>query len=168
MLQDGLGDTIRVSLTEEPEFEIEPCSKLAKLGMKASAEQRGVEAFEDKHRRYFDFQRRTGTLPAQKEGDEVDYRGVLHRDGSVLMSVSLKQLDNPEELYRSLSTKLIIGMPYKDLATVDTILLRELPPVEDKAAVRCCNLCNLKFIFYDVLLIAILLSNVRIVFNVSI
>lgn len=26
------------------------------------------------------------------QGDEIDYRGVLHRDGSVLMSVSLDQL----------------------------------------------------------------------------
>lgn len=26
------------------------------------------------------------------QGEEVDYRGVLHRDGSVLMSVSLDQL----------------------------------------------------------------------------
>lgn len=26
------------------------------------------------------------------QGDTVDYRGVLHRDGSVLMSVSLEQL----------------------------------------------------------------------------
>lgn len=26
------------------------------------------------------------------QGEEVDYRGVLHRDGSVLMSVSLNQL----------------------------------------------------------------------------
>ncbi|CAM6103342.1 unnamed protein product [Calypogeia fissa] len=31
LLQDGLGHTIRVSLTEEPEFEIEPCTKLANL-----------------------------------------------------------------------------------------------------------------------------------------
>lgn len=28
----------------------------------------------------------------ENQGDEVDYRGVLHRDGSVLMSVSLDQL----------------------------------------------------------------------------
>ncbi|XP_058764249.1 4-hydroxy-3-methylbut-2-en-1-yl diphosphate synthase (ferredoxin), chloroplastic-like [Vicia villosa] len=48
--------------------------------------------FEEKHRHYFDFQRRTGQLPVQKEGEEVDYRGTLHRDGSVLMSVSLDQL----------------------------------------------------------------------------
>ena len=29
LLMDGLGDTIRVSLTEDPEFEMEPCSQLA-------------------------------------------------------------------------------------------------------------------------------------------
>lgn len=41
-VQDGLGDTIRVSLTEAPEEEIDPCTKLANLGMKISAEQKGV------------------------------------------------------------------------------------------------------------------------------
>jgi (E)-4-hydroxy-3-methylbut-2-enyl-diphosphate synthase len=29
LLLDGLGDTIRVSLTEDPEFEIQPCRQLA-------------------------------------------------------------------------------------------------------------------------------------------
>lgn len=131
LLQDGLGDTIRVSLTEPPEEEIDPCRKLANLGMQASALQKGVVPFEEKNRRYFDFQRRSGQLPLQKEGEEVDYRGVLHRDGSVLMSVSLDNLKTPELLYRSLAAKLVVGMPFKDLATVDSILLRELPPVED-------------------------------------
>lgn len=28
---DGLGDTIRVSLTEDPEFELSPCSNLAEV-----------------------------------------------------------------------------------------------------------------------------------------
>ncbi|RZC83646.1 hypothetical protein C5167_046427 [Papaver somniferum] len=134
LLQDGLGDTIRVSLTEAPEEEIDPCKRLANLGMKASDLQKGVAPFEEKHRHYFDFQRRTGQLPVQKEGEEVDYRGALHRDGSVLMSVSLDQLKAPELLYRSLAAKLAVGMPFKDLATVDSILLRELPPVEDRDA----------------------------------
>nr|GEV70807.1 4-hydroxy-3-methylbut-2-en-1-yl diphosphate synthase (ferredoxin), chloroplastic [Tanacetum cinerariifolium]GEV70808.1 4-hydroxy-3-methylbut-2-en-1-yl diphosphate synthase (ferredoxin), chloroplastic [Tanacetum cinerariifolium] len=134
LLQDGLGDTIRVSLTEPPEEEIDPCRKLANLGMKASQLQQGVAPFEEKHRRYFDFQRRTGDLPVQKEGEEVDYRGVLHRDGSVLMSVTLDQLKTPELFYRSLAAKLVLGMPFKDLATVDSILLRELPPADDKDA----------------------------------
>ncbi|KAF6167890.1 hypothetical protein GIB67_027668 [Kingdonia uniflora] len=146
LLQDGLGDTIRVSLTEQPEEEIDPCRRLANLGMKASKLQQGVVLFEEKNRRYFDFQRRTGQLPVQKEGEEVDYRGVLHRDGSVFLPVSLDQLKTPELLYKSLAAKLVVGMPFKflqsntlltnsdgwqDLATVDSILLRELPPLED-------------------------------------
>lgn len=134
LLMDGLGDTIRVSLTEPPEEEIDPCRRLANLGTQAANLQIGVVPFEEKHRRYFDFQRRSGQLPLQKEGEAVDYRGVLHRDGSVLMSVSLDQLKAPELLYRSLAAKLIVGMPFKDLATVDSILLRELPPVEDAEA----------------------------------
>ncbi|XP_024359898.1 4-hydroxy-3-methylbut-2-en-1-yl diphosphate synthase (ferredoxin), chloroplastic isoform X1 [Physcomitrium patens] len=134
LLQDGLGDTIRVSLTEAPEEEIDPCSKLANLGMKISAKQKGLPEFQENHRRYFDFERRTGQLPLQKEGDLVDVRNVLHRDGSVLMSVTLDQLKNPEALYRNLATKLIMGMPYKDLATVDTIFLNKLPAAEDRAS----------------------------------
>lgn len=131
LLKDGVGDTIRVSLTEPPEQEIDPCRRLAELGTKAANRQLGVVPFEEKHRRYFDFQRRTGQLPIQKEGEEVDYRGVLHRDGSVLMSVSKDQLKTPELLYKSLAAKLVVGMPFKDLATVDSILLRELPAAED-------------------------------------
>ncbi|KZV34576.1 GcpE [Dorcoceras hygrometricum] len=134
LLMDGLGDTIRVSLTEPPEEEIDPCRRLANLGMEAAKLQKGVAPFEEKHRHYFDFQRRSGQLPVQKEGEEVDYRGVLHRDGSVLMSVTLDRLKAPELLYRDLAAKLIVGMPYKDLATVDSILLRELPPLDDKDA----------------------------------
>lgn len=150
-MQDGLGDTIRVSLTEPPEEEIDPCRRMANLGTRAADLQQGVVGFsisfdqclcrvieiiftllveyfyqqapfEEKHRHYFDFQRRSGQLPMQKEvcpyrelilhspnfrlycfvnqriisslsqGEEVDYRGVLHRDGSVLMSVFLDQL----------------------------------------------------------------------------
>ena len=44
-MQDGLGDTIRVSLTEPPEEEIDPCRKLANLGMRASELQKGVVWF---------------------------------------------------------------------------------------------------------------------------
>ena len=57
----------------------------------------------------------------------MNYRGVLHRDGSVLMSVSLDHLKMPELLYKPLAAKLVVGMPFKDLATVDSILLQELP-----------------------------------------
>lgn len=36
LLMDGLGDTIRVSLTEDPEFELSPCSNLAEVRCKNS------------------------------------------------------------------------------------------------------------------------------------
>lgn len=42
LLQDGLGDTIRVSLTEPPEEEIDPCRRLANLGAQAASLQIGV------------------------------------------------------------------------------------------------------------------------------
>ena len=42
VLQDGLGDTIRVSLTEPPEEEIDPCRRLANLGTQAANLQIGV------------------------------------------------------------------------------------------------------------------------------
>lgn len=38
LLMDGLGDTIRVSLTEDPEYEIDPCKRLATLGQTACSE----------------------------------------------------------------------------------------------------------------------------------
>lgn len=41
-MQDGLGDTIRVSLTEPPEEEIDPCRRLANLGARAAELQQGV------------------------------------------------------------------------------------------------------------------------------
>jgi len=49
LLMDGLGDTIRVSLTEDPEYEIDPCGRLAALGAKADNEKWGVAPF-DEHR----------------------------------------------------------------------------------------------------------------------
>ncbi|KAJ0937094.1 putative (E)-4-hydroxy-3-methylbut-2-enyl-diphosphate synthase (ferredoxin) [Helianthus annuus] len=137
LLQDGLGDTIRVSLTEPPEEEIDPCRKLANLGMEASQILQGVAPFEEKRRRYSISKGELVIyLCRRRFGEEVDYRGVLHRGDSVLMSVSLDQLKTPELFYRSLAAKLVLGMPFKDLATVDSILLRELPPADDKDAVK--------------------------------
>jgi (E)-4-hydroxy-3-methylbut-2-enyl-diphosphate synthase len=37
-----------------------------------------------------------GTLPEQREGDKVDFRPLLHRDGSVLSVVYPKDLQQEE------------------------------------------------------------------------
>eukprot|EP00983_Pelagomonas_calceolata_P111062 1159742-Pelagomonas_calceolata.AAC.5 len=68
LLMDGLGDTIRVSLTEDPELEIEPCRRLADLGNKADSERWGVEPFEELTRDIHNYEKRKGDLPVQKVG----------------------------------------------------------------------------------------------------
>ena len=135
LLLDGLGDTIRVSLTEDPELEIEPCRKLAGLGSAAIAEtgEAGVE-FAEVHRDTHVFTRRVGRLPEQREGDTIDYRPLLHRDGSVLCAVDPAALGAaPDATFRALGAKLVVGMPFKDLATSDSILL-DAPPAEGDGA----------------------------------
>ncbi len=39
--------------------------------------------------------------------------------------------EQPEYLYKKLGAKLAVGMPFKDIATSDTILMREIPPSSD-------------------------------------
>jgi len=151
LLADGLGDTIRVSLTEDPEFEYGPCNRLAELAALELGEQRrdaqlAVPPFTD-HRDVTTFERQRGRLPAQREGDELDYRGLLHRDGSVITTLppsELSQLSQmgqfgADALYRALGCKLLVGadgssVPLKDVATSDTLLLRTPPAVDDTAA----------------------------------
>ena len=42
LLADGLGDTIRVSLTEDPEYEYAPCNRLAELASLELSPERGA------------------------------------------------------------------------------------------------------------------------------
>jgi len=135
LLADGLGDTIRVSLTEDPEREFAPCNRLAEIGTaRTSSEsnqaQQLVPAYDDA-RDVFSFARRSGKLPEQREGDEFDFRGLLHRDGSVFQPVTTQMLAEPQNFYKQLGTKTVVGLPFKDIATTDTMLLRKPPAVDD-------------------------------------
>ena len=154
LLMDGLGDTIRVSLTEDPEKEIDPCRhapsqtrctfgnyapvsasdtwqwmmrkrascllhavshsgtwsrrsgcvgggpdgltrrrarrQLVALGARAMEGGWGVEPYGESGRDIHTFARRVGRLPEQRPGDALDYRPLLHRDGSVLSALALE------------------------------------------------------------------------------
>jgi (E)-4-hydroxy-3-methylbut-2-enyl-diphosphate synthase len=143
LLADGLGDTVRVSLTEDPEFEYEPCNRLSEIAesrvaaknTESAARQKAVKFYTDT-RDITSFSRRQGELPAQKEGDAVDARGFLHRDGSVLGVVRPEMFskENAQYLYKNLGCKTAVGMPFKDIATVDSIFMRTIPPSSDTAA----------------------------------
>lgn len=142
LLSDGIGDTIRVSLTEDPEFEYEPCNRLAEIASSRLAINPEAEAAQAAVKPYVDtrditaFSRRHGALPEQQEGDIIDVRGFLHRDGSVLQPVSPEMLskENVQYLYSELGCKTAVGMPFKDVATTDSILLRSVPPESDTEA----------------------------------
>lgn len=57
---------------------------------------------------------------------------MMHRDGSVFSAVTLTDMAKPG-FYKDLGCKLSVGMPFKDLATSDSILMRQLPEESDKA-----------------------------------
>ena len=51
-------------------------------------------------------------------------------------AVTLDDLKQPEKLYLELGCKLAVGMPFKDIASSDTLLMRELPPADHEAGRR--------------------------------
>ena len=139
LLADGLGDTVRVSLTEDPEFELVPCQTLIDIGKEYITDDekyRLIPQWEEKQRDFTSFSKRRGRLPSQLEGDQLDVRGFLHRDGSVLTSLTLQDIKSlpSDVLYKQLGSKLVVGMPFKDVATSDTIFLPEVPPTSDLSA----------------------------------
>jgi (E)-4-hydroxy-3-methylbut-2-enyl-diphosphate synthase len=75
-----------------------------------------------------------GDLPTQREGDAIDVRAFLHRDGSVVSAVSVEDLSRPDRLYYNLGCKTAVGMPFKDIATSDSIFSRKAPAVDAKDA----------------------------------
>jgi len=119
LLLDGLGDTIRVSLTEDPWEEIDPCKRLA--GFQAAYVGRGVEPFEEKYRNFENIQRRpvpsSPSLP-------------LNRDGNVFLHLSEEEMVR-SDLYAQLGCKMQLGKPHKELATVDGIILQAYPQAEE-------------------------------------
>ncbi len=85
LLLDGLGDTIRVSLTEEPEAEIDPCKRLVSLAE--------------------DYQKK-GLIPFVNTWKDLLFKGErrsvkrdlnLHKDGSVFVDHTCSDLGQKEE-----------------------------------------------------------------------
>lgn len=148
ILADGLGDTVRVSLTEDPEFEYAPCNRLSEMAEgrlaatnpDASARQKAVKKYVDT-RDITAYNRRVGVLPSKKEGEKVDVSLFLNPNGSMMSTVLPWQLakDSAPYLYKELGFKTAVGMPFKDIATSDSVFMRTLPEIDDvdaRAALR--------------------------------
>lgn len=113
LLLDGIGDTIRVSLTEDPWFEIDPCQRLVRLA--DSYIGKGVEPFVETHRHIEAIERRHVALPRDI---------ALHRDGTVVVGVSPESLER-SDFYPALGYGVQLGQPQLKISSADCLVIRE-------------------------------------------
>ena len=123
LLEDGIGDTIRVSLTEDPEFEIPVCKDIVK-----QYSSRKIETASSSQKptyNYFEFKRR--------ETNEVDNIGNHHvpivvADYSNETNITPKQIEGIGYKYDVVTDKWSIGDGAADyIYTGDNLLEFELP-----------------------------------------
>ncbi len=124
LLLDGLGDTIRVSLTEDPWLEIDPCKRLVNL-FESYEKMQGIEPFEE-----------TRNISEIEKRKVVVEGTPLHPDGSVLVKVSKKEfLEN--SLFEAIGAKIQLGLPEKVVGTADIVVVDTL---DDEMAAKAKKL----------------------------
>ncbi len=114
LLLDGIGDTIRVSLTEDPWHEIDPCSRL--IHMAHQNENKGISPFTEKFRNIEKIERRTITLSPKVP---------FHRDGTVFLSIDQSEIRN-QDFYRHLGCDGPFGKPKLKSLTADNVVVPEV------------------------------------------
>ncbi len=112
LLLDGLGDTIRVSLTEDPWEEIDPCKRLVQLAKKHSHH-----------------------VPSPLFSRPRQH-SPLHPDGAVILAVLEKQILD-DDFYSHIGCQVQFGKPVRDIASADALVLKETitnPVAQEKLA----------------------------------
>lgn len=115
LLLDGIGDTIRVSLTEDPWCEIEPCQRLIQYARSYIG--KGVAPFTESHRTIESIQKREIVLPS-----------CLHRDGTVVLKLSNEEIQR-KDLPLALGCKMQLGRPIREQGSVDALLADSEAPI---------------------------------------
>lgn len=115
LLLDGIGDTIRVSLTEDAWNEIDPCKRL--VAFANAYEGCGVDPFEEKHRTIESIKRRSVILPKNI---------ALHRDGTVIVNVNSNDIQAPD-FYKKLGCDVQLGLPKLKASSADCIVVKDKP-----------------------------------------
>ena len=106
LLEDGMGDTIRVSLTEDPELEIPVCRDLVKRYSKQAAIPSDNNPFPNLERLSLDYKRRSTISIGNIGGQHVP---VVIADMSKLESISPKDLESVGYSYDVFTDKWSIG-----------------------------------------------------------
>lgn len=111
LLLDGIGDTIRVSLTEDPWYEIDPCNRLIRFADNYQGQPNGGFGYPEIQNR------RPITYPKNVS---------LHRDGSVFVNVNSQQASQPD-FYKVIGCDPQFGKPKLRLNSADQMVLSEAP-----------------------------------------
>lgn len=115
LLLDGIGDTIRVSLTEDAWREIDPCRRLVAFAQQY--ETLPALSFQEKHRSIETLAKRPVQLP----------RNIgMHRDGTVFVSVNERELNHPD-IFSSLGCDLKGERLKMGALTADSIVVQHRP-----------------------------------------
>lgn len=109
LLLDGIGDTVRVSLTEDPWSEIDPCRRLVRFAKDYSP--KNMYFLQSPRFQKGDSQKRETELPS-----------ALHRDGSVVLSVSKEEIES-STFFKDLGCKIQFGRPEKHVGSVDAVIV---------------------------------------------
>lgn len=102
LLLEGLGDTIRLSLTEDPWKEIAPSRKL-------------IKAVENK---------RTASFPLTQKWPKPLTDSPLHQDGTVFLKVAPEDITS-NHFYEDIGAKQQLGRPQKGKETADILVVSE-------------------------------------------
>ena len=127
LLLDGIGDTIRVSLTEDAWYEIDPCKRLVKFA--ESYLGKGVEPFEETFRNFMEIKRRPVILPKDV---------AMHRDGTVIVGADNQEIGHPE-FYKHLGCDVQLGRPKLKVSSADGVVVKD-EPLDAKARQTLKNL----------------------------
>lgn len=117
LLLDGIGDTIRVSLTEDPWIEIDPCKRLVKWAK--SYEGRSAPPFTEKHRNVF-------SLSSRK----MKPKAPLHPNGSVMIPLTEKDLLSAG-LFEALGCSVQCNTVKKGPLTPDLLFIEKRPQSQE-------------------------------------
>ncbi len=113
LLLDGIGDTIRISLTEDPWLEIDPCQRL--IALAKQQEGKGIESFKEQRRQIDKIERRS---------IRFDSAVPLHRNGSVFLSASKEAIASPN-LFKELGCEGSFGKPKLQSLTADALVISD-------------------------------------------
>lgn len=113
LLLEGLGDTIRVSLTEDPWYEIDPCKRL--INFTETYSNYADLHFEENHRDFQKISRRNISYPKHVS---------MHKNGTVIVSASQKDV-MASTFYKKLGCDTELGRPKPKISSADGVVIKE-------------------------------------------